>query len=47
MAEIDNLTLYQILNITKLEAFAEQKVNGAQMMVSVFDQIENIGKGGY
>ena len=33
-------------NMTKLKAFAEDKINVAQMMISVFDRVENIvGKG--
>ena len=36
----------KILDVTKLNAFADDKVNVAQMLVSVFDRIENIvGKG--
>ena len=32
--------------MTKLKAFADDKINVAQMMISVFDRIENImGKG--
>ena len=32
----------QILDLTKLKAFADDKINVAQMMISVFDWIENI-----
>ena len=36
----------KILDMTKLKAFADDKINVAQIMVSVFDRIENIvGKG--
>ena len=36
----------KILNMTKFKAFADNKLNVAQMMISVFDRIENIvGKG--
>ena len=36
----------KILDVTKLKAFADDKINVAQMMVSVFDRIENtVGKG--
>ena len=36
----------KILDVTKLKAFADDKINVAQKMVSVFDRIENIvGKG--
>ena len=32
--------------MTKLKAFADNKINVAQMMISVFDRVENIvGKG--
>ena len=35
-----------ILDVTKLKAFADDKINEAQMMISVFDRVENIvGKG--
>ena len=32
----------KIFGVTKLKAFADDKLNVAQMMVSVFDRIENI-----
>ena len=36
----------KILNKTKSKAFADNKINVAQMMISVFDKVENIvGKG--
>ena len=43
---INSLPNDTILDVTKLKAFADDKINIAQMMVSVFDRIENIvGKG--
>ena len=36
----------KILAFTKLKAFADDKFNGAKMMISLFDNVENIvGKG--
>ena len=36
----------KILNVTKLKAFEDDKINEAQMKISVFDREENIvGKG--
>ena len=36
----------KILDKTKSKAFADNKINVAQMMISVFDKVENIvGKG--
>ena len=36
----------KILDVTKLKAFADDKINIAQMMTSVYDSVENIvGKG--
>ena len=36
----------KILDQTKLKAFADDKLNGAKMIISVFDRVENIvGKG--
>ena len=36
----------KILDVTKLKAFADEKINVAHMMISVFDRIENmLGKG--
>ena len=32
----------KILDMTKLKAFANNKINVAQMMISVFDKVENI-----
>ena len=43
------LTLCQkgkILEVTKLKAFADDKLNSAKMMISLFDRVENtVGKG--
>ena len=37
---------YKILDVTKLETFADNKINAAQVMISVFDRVENmVGKG--
>ena len=36
----------KILDLTKLKAFADDKINVAKMMISVSDRVENIvGKG--
>ena len=36
----------KFLDVTKLKAFADDRVNVAEMMISVFDRVENIvGKG--
>ena len=36
----------KILDLTKLKAFADDKMNVAQVMISVFDRVENTeGKG--
>ena len=36
----------KILDVTKLKAFADDRINEAQVMISVFDRVENIvGKG--
>ena len=35
----------KILDVTKLKAFADDKINVAQIMISVFDRVENILKG--
>ena len=41
-----NLPNDKILEITKLKAFADNKINVDQMMISVFDRVENnVGKG--
>ena len=32
----------KILDVTKLKAFADDKINVAQKMISVFDRVENI-----
>ena len=43
---INSLPSAKILDVTKLKAFADDKINVAQMIVSVFDRIGNIvGKG--
>ena len=43
---INSLPNNKILNVTKLKAFADGKINVAQIMISVFDGVENIvGKG--
>ena len=45
---ITDLTLPndKILYVIKFKAFADDKINLAQMMISVFDRVENIvGKG--
>ena len=34
----------KILDVTKLKAFADNKINVAQMMTSVFDRVENLVK---
>ena len=37
---------HKILDLTKLKAFADDKINVAKMMIPVFDRLENIvGKG--
>ena len=36
----------KILDLTKLKALADDKINVAQMMISVFNRVENlVGKG--
>ena len=35
----------KLLDVTKLKAFADDKINVAQMMIFVFDRVENILKG--
>ena len=43
---INSLPNNKILDVTKLKAFADNKINVAQVMISVFDRVENIvGKG--
>ena len=32
----------KILDVTRLKAFADDKINVAQIMISVFDWVENI-----
>ena len=42
----NSLPYNKILDVTKLKAFAGDKINVAQMMISVFDKVENVmGKG--
>ena len=37
---------YKLFDVNKLKAFADDKTNVAQMMISVFDRVENlVGKG--
>ena len=43
---INSLPNDKILDVIKLKAFADDKINVAQMMIPVFDRVENIvGKG--
>ena len=43
---LNSLPYDKILDVTKLRAFAGNKINVAQMMIFVFDRVENIvGKG--
>ena len=43
---LNPLSYDKILDVTKLKTFADDKINVAQMMISVFDRIENnVGKG--
>ena len=47
MSLINTLPNDNILVSTKLKAFADNKINAAQMIISAFDRVENIvGKGG-
>ena len=39
---VNSLQNDKILDVTKLKAFADDKINVAQMMISVFDRVENI-----
>ena len=44
--EFNSLSNDKILDVTKLKAFADDKISVAQMIISVFDRLENIvGKG--
>ena len=36
----------KIVDVTKLKAFADDKINVAQMMIYVFDRVENIEQKG-
>ena len=43
---VNSLPNYKILDVTKLKAFADDKLNIAKMMISPFDRVENtVGKG--
>ena len=43
---LNSLPNDKILDVTKLKAFEDDKINDAQMRISVFDRVENIvGKG--
>ena len=43
---INSLPNDKILDMTKLKAFADHRINVAQMIISSFDRVENIvGKG--
>ena len=43
---LNSLPNAKILDVTKLKAFADDKINVAQMTISVFDMVDNIaGKG--
>ena len=43
---VNSLPKDKILDETKLKAFADDKINVAWMMISVFDRVENfVGKG--
>ena len=43
---VKSLPNYKILDVTRLRAFADDKIDVAQMMISVFDTVEKIvGKG--
>ena len=45
-SSINSLPNNKILDVTKLKAFADDKINAAQMMISVCDRVESIvGKG--
>ena len=40
------LPSYQIMDLTKLKAFADGKLNIARVMISLFDRVKNtVGKG--
>ena len=41
-AWLNSLPNDKILDLTKLKAFADDKMNEAQMMISIFDRLENI-----
>ena len=46
LGSFNSLPNNMVLDLTKWKAFADDKINEAQMMISVFDRVENIvGKG--
>ena len=46
MKHINHLPNNKILDVTKLKAFADDKLNFAKIMLSLFDKVENtVGKG--
>ena len=46
MTIFNSLPNDKVLEVTKLKAFPDVKINVAQMLIYVFDQIENlVGKG--
>ena len=45
-AQFNSLLNDQILDMTKLKAFAKDKLNVAQIMISVFDRVEDIVRKG-
>ena len=43
---LNHLPNDKILEVTKLKSFADDKLNVAKMMISLFDRVENtVGKG--
>ena len=40
----DSLPKGKSLDVTKLKAFADETLNVARMMISLFDRVENTGK---
>ena len=43
MMKLNSLPNNKILDLTKLEAFAADKLNVAKMTISLFDRVENTG----
>ena len=43
---VNSLTNDKISDVTKLKAFADDRINEAQMRISVFDWVENIVRKG-